>query len=149
MKRFAFKLEPLFDYRKRLEEISRKEFSEALKKLDEEEARLSLLRDVYKKTSAEIDGLKERGAPFGEIDLYYSYAAGLKKHIADQERIIREVRKALERKRAELHQASKNKKVIETIKEKSYNSHMEMMNKLEQKASDDLVTSRFKRSAEE
>ena len=33
MKKFLFKLEPLFEYRNRLEEISRKDFAEALKGL--------------------------------------------------------------------------------------------------------------------
>ncbi|MBI5454989.1 MAG: flagellar export protein FliJ [Deltaproteobacteria bacterium] len=149
MNRFVFKLEPLFEYRERLKELSQKEFGEALRRLEEEETKLAALKGVYRKSSSEIDELKESGAPFDEIDLYYSYIAGLKRHIAGQEKCIIECRRMLEAKRGELLEASKKKKVIEIMKEKSWLSYNERANKEEQKASDDLTTSRFKRGAED
>ncbi|MBI5643100.1 MAG: flagellar export protein FliJ [Deltaproteobacteria bacterium] len=148
MNKFVFKLEPLYDYRQRLQEICQKEFGEAQRKLDEEEAKLETLREVYRKASSDIDGLKEKGARFDEIDLYYSYATGLKKHISDQDKLIKRTRQALEVKRGELLEASKKKKVIEVMKEKSLNSYIETSNKEEQKISDDIVSSRFNRGVE-
>lgn len=148
MKKFDFKLEPLYEYRQRLEEICQREFGEAGKRLDEEEVKLENLKGVYEKSVLEIDELKERSGQTYELDLYYTYIAGLKKHMAEQERIIKACRAELEVKRTRLLSALKDKKVIEVMKEKSLLSYREGLNREDQKITDDLVTSRFKRSEE-
>lgn len=147
MKRFDFKLEPLYDYRKRIEDISKREFGSASARLDDEEVKLGKLREVYRASCAEIDGMKEKGSAMDEIALYYDYLIGLKRHIAEQEGVIAEFRRALEVKRGELHEASKNKRVVEIMKEKSLGAHLREMNRLEIKIADDMAVSRFKRGA--
>lgn len=144
MKKFVFNLEPLYDYRKRLEEISKKELGEALKRLEDEETKLELINEMNSKTSAELDRMKEEGAPMEEFNLYYAYVTRLKKHIAEQERIITEVRANFEAKRDELAEAAKRKKVVQLLKEKTFELHRERENKAEQKISDDLNSSRFR-----
>lgn len=146
MKKFTFKLEPLFELRKRLEELSQRDFAEALRNLEEEESRLRLLKGMYAKASGEVDDLKEKGAPVEDITMYMDYLQGVKIHIAGQEEIIKKFRDIYEARRNDLLEASKNKKVIEIIKERTFNAFMTEMDKLEQKALDDIVTSRFKRS---
>lgn len=146
MKKFVFKQEPLYEFRKLLEELSQVEFASALKRLDEEESKLSLLKGVYGKTSEEADGLKEKGAPVQDIRMYHDYLTTLKMHIAAQEGVLKELRVIFEKKRNELLEASRDKKVLETMKEKSYNEYIAHMEKQEQKITDDMVTSRFKRS---
>lgn len=149
MNRFRFKLEPLYEYRQRLEELSQKEFSETLRKLSEEEAKLLALKDLYSKSSEDMDKMREENAGNPELNLYYAYVTGLKKHIDEQSRIIIGVKAALEEKRLNLLSASRDKKVVEILKEKSYSSYMDKLNKEEQKISDDLVSSRFKRKTDE
>ncbi len=149
MNKFRFKLEPLYEYRQRLEELSQKEFSEALRKLSEEESKLLALKDLYRKSSEDIDKMKEENAGNPELNLYYAYVTSLKKHIDEQAKIISGVKTALEGKRCNLLAVSKDKKVVEILKERSYNSYMEKLNKEEQKIADDLVTSRFKRKTDE
>jgi len=144
MDKFVFKLEPLFDYRIRLEEICKKEFSSALKKLEEEEAKLELIKEVFKKSSKEIDEMKENDAPIEEFSIHYAYIMRLKTHMAEQEKIISDVRAEFESKRKKLGEAAKSKKVVESIREKSYGIYMDKSNKAEQKASDDLTSSRFR-----
>lgn len=146
MKKFVFKQEPLYEFRKLLEELSQVEFAAALKRLDEEESKLSFLKGIYRKSSEEADGLKEKGAPVSDIRMYHDYLSSVKRHIAAQEAALKELREFFEKKRGELLEASRNKKVLETMKEKSYNDHIMHMEKLEQKITDDMVSSRFKRS---
>lgn len=145
MPKFTFKLEPLFEYRQRLEELSQKEFGEALARLKSEEEKIERLKELYKKSSSEIDGLKESGARADEMDLYHSYVAGLKRHIAEQERILSQVSAAVERKRGELIEASRNRKVMELMKEKSLHTHNQKVNRQEQKESDELNSRSFGR----
>ncbi|HEY4707084.1 MAG TPA: flagellar export protein FliJ [Thermodesulfobacteriota bacterium] len=145
MPKFTFKLEPLFEYRQRLEELSQKEFGEALSRLKSEEEKIGRLKELYMKSSSEIDALKESGAPGAEMDLYHSYVAGLKRHISEQERILSQVSAAVEKKRVELVEASKNKKVIELMKEKSLHQHNQRVNRQEQKESDERNSRDFGR----
>ncbi|MBI5469274.1 MAG: flagellar export protein FliJ [Deltaproteobacteria bacterium] len=145
MNRFVFKLEPLFDYRMRLEDICKKELGEALKRLEDEESKLELIKEIYRKASKEIDRMKENNAPIEEFSLYYAYITKLKTHIEAQEKIIMDVRASFEAKREKLAEAAKKKRVVELIRERSYGSFVERENKAEQKASDDLTSSRFKK----
>ncbi|MBE7414852.1 MAG: flagellar export protein FliJ [Deltaproteobacteria bacterium] len=149
MKKFTFTLEPLFNYRQRLEDFCRKGFEEALGLLKEEEKKIERLRELYRQSSAEIDSLKEKGEAPVELDIHYAYVEGLKKHIADQERILREVNLLAERKRGELVEASKNRKVIEAFKDKSLESYNKEARRREQRESDELVTLRYGRNGDE
>lgn len=149
MQKFIFKLEPLYEYRQRLEEISQKEFAEALQKLNREEAMLNELKDAYRRASGELDSKKEACVEVDQYHIYADYFRSLKSHMDEQERIIRLFRDELETRRVELLEASRSKKVIEKMKEKSFGAFVEDMNRQEQKITDDIVTSRFKRSVEE
>ncbi len=146
MNRFVFKLEPLYDYRQRLEEASQREFSEALMLLEEEERKLVDLQRAYIKGCEDLDRLKEEGGQAEELGMYGAYFFGLKRHISEQEKIIADARAEFEARRAHLEEATKDKKVVETLKERSYSTYMKALDKEEQKENDDLVSSRFKRS---
>jgi flagellar FliJ protein len=146
MNKFVFKLEPLYEYRQRLEEICMREFGEAVKRLDDEETRLSMLHEGYLRSSEEMDKLKEDGGQAEDLNMYYAYFLGLKKHISEQERIIRQVREVFESKQGSLAVATKERKVVETIKDRSFDAYVQRLEKEEQKTTDDIVSSRFKRS---
>ncbi len=149
MKKFLFRLEPLFEYRKRLEEISRKDFAEALRRLDEEDDKLSALRRLYADSSETADRLKEESAHPEELGMHYAYIAAVEERMAGQEAILRSVRAELEVKRAGLMKASKDKLVIGTMKEKSFAAYRETAQKEEQKTTDDMNSMRFKRGVQD
>ncbi len=146
MNKYAFKLEPLYDYRQRLEDICKKEFGEALRKLDDEETKLEALNDGYRRSKEEIDKLKEDGGQATEINMYYDYFRGLETHINEQKRIIVEVRTLFEGKRGKLVEATKDRKVVETLKDRSIETYNQKLGKEEQKATDDIVSSMYNRS---
>jgi len=149
MKKFTFRLEPLFNYRQRLEDLSRKGLQEALGLLKEEERKIARLKELYARSSAEIDALRENGEDAGDLDLHYAYVEGLKKHIAGQERLLRAANELAERKRDELVEASRDRKVIEAFKEKSLSSYNEEAKRIEQGESDELATLRYGRNGDE
>ncbi len=143
MKRFQFKLEPLLEYRKRLEDIVNKEFHEATMRLDEEERKLLDLKETYNRYSEEIDRLKEEGTTGDEINLHYSYLSHVKDYIKEQENIIRRFKEELEDKRKRLIEATRNRKVVEIMKERSLKSYMTIARRLEQKQMDEIAGVRF------
>lgn len=145
MNRFEFKLEPLYEYRQRLVELCQREFAVARERLDEEYEKLEVLKATYHASSKEVDRLKECGSQTPELNMYAAYLVRLKNHIGEQERIINEVRRELDKKRGQLLEASKNKKAVEIIKERSLETFKEQEKKYEQKVLDEIVSSRFKR----
>lgn len=143
MGRFVFKLEPLYDYRMRLKDICKGELSTALKRLEDEETKLELIKEIYRKSSVEIDEMKKNGAPIEEFSLHYAYITKLKAHIDAQEKIISEVRAEYEAKREKLAEAFKKKKAFELVRERPYGSFVEKHNRAPQKAADDMTSNRF------
>lgn len=149
MSKFVFNLEPLYDYRQRIEELSQKEFAEVNLLLAAEEKRLSEMNELYGNAAVEMDALKEKGADVHDIEMHHFYLEGLKRHIKAQEASIAQLRNLVEKKRAELIDASRNRKVIEIMKEKSLNAHNLKESKLEQKEADDLTSARQRRNGHE
>lgn len=149
MTRFVFNLESLYEHRQRAEEASQREFAEANLKLKAEERRLEELRGLYADSGLEMDSLKEKGSSGHELEMHHSYLEGLKRQIAAQEAVVSQYTKLLEKKRAELVEASRNKKVIAIMKERSLSEHVVKENRREQKEADELTSARMRRKENE
>lgn len=149
MSRFVFNLEPLYDYRQRIEELSQKEFAEVSLHLAAEENKLVEMNELYRNSAIEMDSLKEKGAVVRDIEMQHLYLEGLKRRMKAQKAAIDQLRNLVEKKRAELIDASRNRRVIEIMKERSLNAHNLKENKLEQKEADDLTSARLRRNVNE
>lgn len=145
MSKFTFNLESLFEHRTRLMELRQKEFGEALKRLEEEREKLAALRDVYGKTSQDLDELKESSTQTPELGLYYAYLARVRNHIAEQEELISGLAAEFEAKRQTLLDATKDKQAVEKMKEKSYDRFVKDQDRQEQKVMDDIANSKAAR----
>lgn len=149
MSRFVFNLQSLYEYRQRTEELSQRAFADVNLRLQAEERRLAQLKQLYIDTGREMDVLKEKGVSTHELELHHSYLTGLKRQIASQEAAVIELQKHLEKKRTELVEAARNKKVIEIMKERSLSAHALKENRREQKEADDLTSARLRRKGNE
>lgn len=149
MKKFVFNLEPLYGHRQRVEELKQKEFAEVNLRLQAEEKKLIELIGQYKASAREIDTLKENGASVHDVETHHAYLEGLKRRIKANETMTAQIRVALEKKRADLVDAARDRKVLEMMKEKSFNAHQSRVEKLEQKEADDLTSMRARRKDNE
>ena len=149
MRKFVFNLEPLYGHRQRLEELKQKEFAEVNQSLQAEEKKLVEHIATYKSPASDLDKRKEQGATVLEIETHHAYLEGLKRRIRTQELAVSNIRVLLEKKRADLIDASRDRKVIEIMKEKSLNAHQQRAEKLELKESDDLTSARGRRRGNE
>ena len=140
---FNFRLQPVLDYRKQVEETSLSELAGIKKRLDGE---ISLLKELQKKRQSLISRLKEIGKNKfhpEDVSVYLSYISHVKDQERYQEKVIAEVERELEAKRLELIEAMKQRKMLEIIREdrlKEYRSHI---NEKERKELDELGTLRF------
>lgn len=145
MRKFVFNLEPLYGHRQRTEELRQKEFAEAAQSLQAEEQKLAELIGLYKSSAAELDELKEQGAGIHDLGTHQSYLEGLKRRIKAQEANTARKRVELEKKRAELVEAARERKVLEIMREKSLSAHQSRAEALELKEADDLTSARLRR----
>jgi len=146
MRKFVFNLEPLYGHRQRIEELSQKEFAEVNLTCQSEEKKLIDLVGLYKRSAAELDSLKEQGASANYIETHHAYLEGLKRRIKSQEASVAKIRVLVEKKRADLIDASRDRKVIEIMKEKSLSAYQSRAEKLEIKEAEDMTIARYRRN---
>jgi len=143
MKKFNFKLEPLLEYRQRLEDILRKDLAEVGRLLAIEEAKLQGLRDMHSNSIKEVERLKGEDNNTEELMLYYNYLVGLKSYIEEQSQMVAKSKQIYEKQRQKLVESAKERKTVELVKERAQSQHESDENKEDQKITDDIGSSRF------
>jgi flagellar protein FliJ len=140
---FKFKLNAVLEYRKKIEDIKKKELAELKELLRREEV---LLRELDKKRNDILEQLKTRQK--GVINLediinYSNYLNDCREKILQQIVLIKQLIDNVEAKREDLVSASKDKKIIEKLKENQYKEFKETMDKIETKLLDELGTNGY------
>ncbi|MBI4714373.1 MAG: flagellar export protein FliJ [Nitrospirae bacterium] len=118
MNRWKFPLETVLDYRKSLEEQARREFMEAKEALELEERRLGVLEAARRKSADDLKARQTRSADPRELLLYHGYLQQVGREIELQQRRVTEVMRRYTDKRETLLSTSKDKKVLEKLKER-------------------------------
>jgi flagellar FliJ protein len=136
MKKFKFSLEPVLDVRRRVEEEKQQSLSQRQRELQaaqDELARLhaefkgfsNVLRDDHQSLSSE------------ELRSHYAHLEYLDRCITMQHAFISQCRGAVERARVNLVEASKERKVVDKLKDKRFEEHRALEAAIEQKELDD------------
>ena len=143
---YRFNLQVLLDYRKRIEEGLQIECSHLQKEL--ESARQVLLSCQQEKVRYEEE-LAEKES--GEINLYESvlyrdYLRGMRKKIEELKNRVATKKVELDNKQEELLAATKNKKVLEKLKERHAKEFMYELEKRERTFVDEVGIRRYQRT---
>ncbi len=118
---YRFNLQVLLDYRKRVEEGIQIELSDVQRKLKEEKQLLISYREEKNFYEEELARREEREIDVEEGILYRDYLKGMRAKIKKQEEIVARMRVELDKKREELLAITKNRKILEKVKEKDWN----------------------------
>ncbi len=144
MKRFAFALQPVLDHRKRIEDEKQLVVAVRKRALDDAERELARLNEEFRKHSTMLrEGHKQFETR--ELQCIYAHLQFLDRCVVAQIRIVAERRVALDRARNELLEASKEKKVVEKLKERRREAHTLEEQRVEQKDLDDGNARRYGR----
>ncbi|MGD0966789.1 MAG: flagellar export protein FliJ [Candidatus Aquilonibacter sp.] len=145
MKRFAFPLQPVLEHRKRIEDQKQLVVATRKRALDDAERELERLNEEFLKHSTM---LRQGHTQFDtrELQSIYAHLQFLDRCIIAQIRIVAERRVALDRARNELLAASKEKKVVEKLKERRREAHALEEQRMEQKELDDGNARRYGRA---
>jgi flagellar FliJ protein len=137
--RFPFSLQPLLDWKRNLEEVAQIRLAAKttlLKAQEEEIERLTLSRLAREE---ELRKKISRGIPAPEYVLYKRFAEESLAELRIRENQKRETLREIEKDREKLVQLSKEKKILERLKEKKRKAFLYEAEKNEQKKNDEMV----------
>jgi flagellar export protein FliJ len=144
MPRFVFQLEPVLGFRKRREDAQQVVLGAALAKLRQAErvcddyfSRRNGMRDRILNHHAEMDT--------DELRMSYQHCEYLDRAIEEQQKVIAHLFYAAEEERAKLIVLTKEKKILETLKERRREAFYAEIGAAEQREGDDINARRYDR----
>lgn len=146
MKKFHFALQPVLEQRERIEDEKQQTMAQKQRSLDQAEAELRRLNDEFRENADRLRA-KHRDLDTEELRLTYAHLQFLDRCIVAQIKIVAERRVALDRARAELLVASKERKAVEKLKERRKIAHETEAMRVEQNELDDGNARRYGRDA--
>jgi len=139
---FHFKLQPVLDYRKQIEEQFLSEFADTKRRLNYEKERLELLENKKKDLITQLESMGEGDVTVADISLCQSYLERMRDEEICQCKVVVRLDEELENKRIKLVDAIKKRKVLEIIKEKKTEEYKTNLIYNERKELDEFGVSR-------
>lgn len=113
-----FEMHQVLSYRTELEKLRKQDFAAAKQDLDAASDHLAQGRQEAEELAKEFSGRQEQIDTVFEMQLYADFFARKREEIKEQQRRVETLDRVLEGRRDELIQATKEKKVMERLKEK-------------------------------
>jgi flagellar FliJ protein len=148
MKKFAFNLETLLRHRKNLEEKERDELARLHFEYQTEINHRDDLRNRLKETLGELSRLRCKNADSGEVAWFYPYMDRLRYEIELSHKRIAELDRAFQAQKLVVIEATKKKKILDSLKTRKQREFNLAVERQEQKTVDELAVTRFVRKDE-
>lgn len=146
MAKFIFNMQGLLNIKEKLEEQTKTEYGKALAKLEQEK---SILLNLKNKKQENILSFREsinKGVKPNYIDNINKYISFIDKKVEEQTQNINKAKEIVEEKRLDLLEAMKERKVLETLKEKEKENYFKEELKNEQKIIDEIVSYKYNKA---
>jgi len=143
MKRFAFALETLLNYRTHLEEAEKTRLTQAHFLLKQEQMRLEQLLRRHLETMKSLTQHRRDCAEYSEIRLHTLFLDRTRKEIGECNMEIGRLEKELQARLRAYADASRGRKVMENLKSRRRRQFDVALDRDEQKLIDELVVSRY------
>jgi len=147
MAKFRFAFETVLRHRQTMEDLAQKDFQEAMSFLSLENKKLEDLQNLkheafQNRHQKEVQG----GAQGPALTQVHDFLKGQDLRIDQQKKKIQAAEKLVEERREVLRQKRVETKIIEGLRERKLEEFKREQGKLEQKRTDDMMTTRFKRT---
>ncbi|MFC1733627.1 flagellar export protein FliJ [candidate division KSB1 bacterium] len=145
MKKFNFRLQRVLDVKNTVEEVRRRNFLAAS---NEHRKRIQGVEQLYAtlmQYQNKLRNLVGEKKSVQILNLYYNYFAFLGKHIEYQKKLVQLARHEMEKKRKELVEAVKGRKILERLREKQLVNFRKDVGKIEQAHLDEISGIKFSR----
>lgn len=149
MKKFRFRLQKVMEVKEEVEKQRMLELVEAKKCVSQEKEELERLQIRNRECWEKIEERKteDRINPV-EMNLYYCYLRKLGNEIDLQNNRVQDAENEMEKRRRILLDASKERKILEKLKERKYTAYRSEMLKMEQDFFDDIANTKHSRGRE-
>ncbi len=147
MKQYRFNLESILTYRERIEGLLKEEFSVLQAAVRVEEEALEKLDAGVLRERALMVEKGEFTVP--QLAIYNGYFSGVKAQVTECRLILAECVEKAEAKRLELVEATREKKVLENLKEKRHKEYKEASEKFDIKILDEHSVTKFAKQVNE
>ncbi|MGF7057168.1 flagellar export protein FliJ [Brassicibacter mesophilus] len=141
MEKFTFRLEKVLDYKERVEDLNKAEYSKANKKLNEElvvlEDYISERKRLTNERNINVDSIS-----INDLKSYNIYLNSMNSRIVNQQKVVEKTQKITENARKVLIQSTKEKKMLQKLKNRDYNDYQYLNKKEEEKITDQFVSYR-------
>jgi flagellar FliJ protein len=141
--RFTYPLQALLNWKRSLEDYSQLKLAEMatrLKAQEEEIEKLTLKRLSYEQKLEEKAG---QGILAGEFALYRQFGEESRKELLSQEERKRNILQEIDRERGKLLALTKEKKILERLKEKQFQKFSYEAERADQKTIDEITILKY------
>ncbi len=136
MKKFKFLLEPVLGQRERIEDEKQRILGERRRELSAAEDELARLHEQFKRYSTVLRD-EHKTLDSEQLRWHYAHLEYLDRCITTQYGVVTQRRIKAERARVALVEASKDRKVIEKLKDRRFKEHRSFRALIDQKELDD------------
>ena len=140
-----FTLQPLLNHRKFTEDILQKKFSLFKKLLIDEKKKLMICEKARNRFLVELQQKQKESIAVSENLLYFNFLVRLAGDIDKQRGVVLDIEKKFDRKRDDLIEAMKNRKMLEKLKEKHFKAYNHKLMKNEQDFLNETAINMFNR----
>lgn len=141
---YKFRLQKLLDYKTKVEEEKKNKLGSAVKRLEKEKRKMAELKKEFSDMQSLFQEKTSQGMAVNELKILANYIDYYKRGIKAQKVRIKMAEDYLSACREELIAATREKRMIEKLKETDYSKYLYEEQKKEEKLVDDLVS--FKES---
>ncbi len=146
MKKFEFRLQRVMEVKEEIEKQKERDFALAKRKAIEEENKLNEIKIQYEGCWKDIENKTSQDTvDTNEINQYYKYLQKLEGDIERQFIYLHEANAEVERRRHILIEASKERKILENLKDRKMASYQEELNRQEQNFFDEIAGNQYNR----
>lgn len=138
MKKFTFRLQRLMDAKEGEERLRQRELGIEQQKLSEEEGKLNKLSDDLDQVNNDQRERLKKGSKAGDLLLSHQWQRSLKTKIRGQEKEVEKQEGKVEKARDILVDVSREKKVLEKLKDRRKAEHQYQVNTETQNQLDDI-----------
>lgn len=144
---YHFNLEALLQHRKFIEESKQKDFASIQFEFEQEKKHLQSLKKKQTDLATELRERQNQGLRPQEFFIYRTYTLRLYEEIETQQERVNEFEIKVNIARNHLLSAAKDRKTMETLKEKKKKEFMQRISKKEQTQINEAALIRFNRNS--
>jgi len=142
---FVFTLQKVLEHRKNIEEIALREFSEAMATLTAERMTMTALTEEEELLISQWKELTGQVTKVSDFSLYVDYIKCVQHSLHNQAAVVDAAEKETRQKRESLLDIVKERKILETVKEKRRLAYEAHIAEQERKTLDEVAILKFKR----